>query len=503
MPTKKRKYCAPALQRQQPRQLYVYALITTKIRNTIMRIRNQFLLTLIGASLLILLVTSVLMQLSFQRSLDNYLSQRQQALLTELASEFSEYYDHYGSFDGITLRTLIWNAESSGQAPIPPDLVLIDATRAPIFGPAIAIDDLTLRAINVSDETVGWLGLPNNPEARADIEHRFVRKQRNFLLSIAAATLFLTFIGAWWLSRKLVKPIEAIAAFSRTLGDGEFIQRLSGTFLREQKSDELKQLSSSMNSLANSLEQGHSSRQRWLADLSHELRTPVTIMRAELEAMQDGVRPLDQHQISAILSETLHLTKLLDDLHDLSLADAGALRYRMEAINLNDIVRASCSSYESQFLAKQQQLLCNTPSTPIIFHGDAVRLRQLLDNLLRNSLKYTDNGTKVNISLQQHADQISLSIKDESPGVSDEQLAHLFDHLYRVENSRNRHTGGAGLGLAICQRIVEAHQGTIEAHHHHAGETCGLAIEIHFNRTTNSLPTQPPSPNVSPLGEKL
>lgn len=468
-----------------------------------MRIRNQFLLTLIGASLIILLVTSVLMQLSFQRSLDNYLSQRQQALLTELASEFSEYYDHYGSFDGITLRTLIWSAESIGQPHIPPDLVLMDSTHTPIFGPPIAIDDLTLRAINLSGETVGWLGLPNNPEARADIEHRFARKQRNLLLSIAAAALFLTFIGAWWLSRKLVKPIEAIATFSRTLGDGDFKQRLSDTFLRTQKSGELKQLSSSMNSLAYSLEQGHSSRQRWLADISHELRTPVTVMRAELEAMQDGVRPLDQHQISAILSETLHLTKLLDDLHDLSLADAGALRYRMEAINLNDIVRASCASYESLFLAKQQQLICDTPSTPLIYHGDAVRLRQLLDNLLGNSLKYTDNGTSVNVSLQQHGDKINLNVQDQSPGVSDEQLVHLFDHLYRVENSRNRHTGGAGLGLAICRRIVEAHQGTIAAQHYDAGGSRGLAIKICLEQNTNSLPAHPQGRNDNVLGEKI
>lgn len=447
-----------------------------------MRIRNQFLLTLLGACLVILLVTSVLMQFSFQRSLDQYLSQRQHALLTELSTEFSEYYDHYGSFDGITLRTLIWGAEGPSQPHIPPDLILLDSARAPIFGPPIPTDELTLRVIKVSGETVGWLGLPNSPEARADIEHRFARKQRNLLLSIASATLCLAFIGAWWLSRKLVKPIEAVATFSRTLRDGDFKQRLSGSFLRTQKSDELKQLSSSMNSLAHSLEQSHSSRQRWLADLSHELRTPVTVMRAELEAMQDGVRPLDQHQINAVLSETLHLTKLLDDLHDLSLADVGALRYRMEPINFGDIVRVSCASYEPLFSAKQQQLIFHIPSTPLIQNGDAVRLRQLLDNLLSNALKYTDNGTNVDVSLEQHAGKIILSIKDDSPGVSDEQLAHLFDHLYRVENSRNRQTGGAGLGLAICQRIVEAHQGTIKAHHNNVGETRGLAIEIHFTR---------------------
>lgn len=447
-----------------------------------MRIRNQFLLTLISASLIILLVTSVLMRLSFQRSLDHYLSQRQQALLTELATEFSEYYAHYGSFDGITLRTLIWSAEGSGQPHIPPNLVLIDSTRTPLFGPPIPADELTLRAIKVSGETVGWLGLPNGAEARAGIERRFARKQRNILLTVAVATLFLAFIGAWWLSRKLVKPIEAVAAFSRALRDGDFNQRLSGAFLRTQRSDELKQLSSSMNGLAHSLEQGHSSRQRWLADLSHELRTPVTVIRAELEAMQDGVRPLDQNQVNAVLSETLHLTKLLDDLHDLSLADAGALRYRMEPIDVGDIVNASCTSYESLFLAKQQQLICHTPSMPVIHNGDSLRLRQLLDNLLSNALKYTDNGTNVNVSLQQDAKKITLLVKDDSPGVSDEQLVHLFDHLYRAEHSRNRHNGGTGLGLAICRRIVEAHQGTIEAHHNNAGNTHGLVIEICFAR---------------------
>lgn len=465
-----------------------------------MRIRSQFLLTLLSASLCILLLTSVLMQLSFQRSLDQYFGQRQQALLSDLTSEFADYYNSYGDFDGIALRVLIWNAEGSARRPIPDDLVLMDEHHQPLLGAVFSPEQLTLKAIIVENRTVGWLGLPNNPSARADSEQRFEKRQNRLLLTIAVSALALTLAGAWWLSRTLVRPIEEIARFSRALSAGDYEARLTTTslqksllrkiFPRFKQPDELIQLEQSMNTLAHSLEQNRGSRQRWLADLSHELRTPVTVMRAELEAMQDGIRPLNQQQIGAVANETQHLSKLLDDLHDLSLADAGALRYQMTDVNLSALVDASCSTHRPLLLQNNQQLNLVTPPSPVHINGDATRLKQLLNNLLDNCRKYTDHDSSVTVSLTQTRKTITLTISDTSPGVNDEQLAHLFDHLYRVDSSRNRHHGGAGLGLAICKRIVEAHHGNIIARHHHTDAGRGLTIEMTFYRNAQQTSEQ-------------
>lgn len=453
-----------------------------------MRIRHQFLLTLLGASLVIVLLVALLTQLTFQRSLDTYLVQRQQTLLEELSLEFADYYTTYGSFDGITLRALIWNMEGQGRRRIPPDLILLDAQRYPLFGPPLEPERLVTHNIEVNNETVGWLGLPSSPNFRERIEQRYAQRQQNLLFSVAGVSLLLAVFGAWWLSRKLVRPIERIADFSQQLSRGDYQARLDSA-----RADELGQLSRAMNGLAHSLEQTQQSRQRWLADLSHELRTPMTVLRAELEAMQDGVRPLSAEKINHLHAQTVHLSKLLDDLHDLALADAGALRYSMEPVDINLLIQQCCTSQKSTLATRQHTLTINLPTSPSMMQGDAKRLRQLFDNLLNNSDKYTDKPGATEIIVTHQRGNIIICISDSAPGVSDEQLPYLFDYLYRAEDSRNRRTGGAGLGLAISRRIVEAHRGSIKARHSDSisdstGDNTsdsnrasgGLTIEIHF-----------------------
>lgn len=432
-----------------------------------MRIRHQFLITLLSASMVILLIMLVALQFSFHRSLDQYLGQRQQAVLADLSIEFADYYANYGSFDGITLRTLIWNLEDKNEQRIPRDLVLMDSDHFPIFGPPVAEEELALHSINVDGDTVGWLGLPNSPEFRESIEKRFEQRQRRTVISVGIAVLLLALFGAWWLSRKLVRPIESVARFSAQLSAGEYQQRLP-----TKRQDELGELIHSMNSLAHALASGKTSRQRWLADLSHELRTPVTVLQGELEAMQDGIRPMNTQQIDALYQQVAHLGKLLNDLHDLSLADAGALRYKMTNVDINQLLIQRCNAFRTAFDNAHQKLIYYPSNAPLFVHGDAVRLSQLVDNLLSNSQKYTHQGGEISLRCSIGANEIRIELEDSAPGVSNEQLPKLFNYLYRADVSRNRDNGGAGLGLAICQRIVEAHQGTINASHSARGGIC-------------------------------
>ncbi len=430
-----------------------------------MRLRNQFLLTLLGASLAILAAMVVLIQFSFERSLEQYLSQRQQALLAGLSQEFADYYSYYGSFDGITLRTLLWNMEAGQERRIPPDLALLDSNHDLIFGPPVPPESLRLHPVTTDQGVVGWVGLPDSPEFREGRARRFEKRQQRLLLSVAVFALLLAAVGAFWLSRRLIRPIEAVAQLSGQLRDGNYHARLES-----HRRDELGQLINAMNVLADTLATTQQARQRWLADMAHELRTPMTVLRAEIEALQDGVRPLGAEALTRLHQQVLHLSHLLNDLHDLSLADAGALRYQMQTLDLRQLCQQAAATEQDR-----HHLTLRLPDSPCLIQGDAVRLRQLLDNLLSNSHKYTDAGGTIALSLQCQDGKVRLRLEDSAPGVRDDQLPHLFEYLYRAEASRNRQTGGAGLGLAICERIVDAHQGSIRASHSSLG---GLCIEI-------------------------
>lgn len=433
-----------------------------------MRIRNQILIVLLGASGVLLLVLALLFRFAFQQGLDQYLAGKQRQSLERLAVEFADYYRDYGSFDGLSLRTLVWDVEGDGPR-MPPDLVVLDEDREWVLGPAVPDDRLMLVAVEVAGDTVGWVGLPDEPEFRADLEREFEQNQVRVITGLSLVALALALLGAWWLSRKLVQPVEQVQRFAARLANGEYTARLN-----LQRQDELGELTASMDSLAHALHQASQARERWLADISHELRTPVAVLRGEIEAMEDGVHPLSRENLGLLLQQVMYLNQLLDDLHDLALADAGVLRYRMTELDMAQLVRDATGSAMPRFEAAGLYLTVEAPRRTMV-QGDPLRLRQLLDNLLNNSLKYTQAPGEVQVLLQHDNDQVRVIVQDSAPGVGAEDLPRLFDYLFRLEGSRSRATGGAGLGLSICKRIAEAHRGNIVADHSPLG---GLKIVV-------------------------
>jgi len=223
------------------------------------------------------------------------------------------------------------------------------------------------------------------------------------------------------------------------------------------------------------LEDNENARQRWIADISHELRTPLAILRGEIEAIIDGVRESNVKSMTSLHQEVIQLTRLVNDLYELSLSDLGALNYKKTELDIVDLVTSSIASFEDSFAQKNIEMQQHLTSQAIMIVGDKERLLQLLTNLLKNTLKYTDPNGILKIDISQNAEQAILNIQDSPPGVSDRDMPKLFDRLFRVESSRNRALGGAGLGMAIVKNIVEAHQGEIEAQNSPLG---GLWITI-------------------------
>jgi two-component system sensor histidine kinase BaeS len=217
-----------------------------------------------------------------------------------------------------------------------------------------------------------------------------------------------------------------------------------------------------------------------MADVSHELRTPLAVLKGELEAIEDGVRPLSQDSVKSLQAEVATLGKLVGDLYDLSLSDVGALSYRKQELDLRESIEAALGAYRERLAVQRIEVEAAWGAVPLPLLADPQRLHQLFSNLMENVIRYTDAGGRLRLSARRDESGIAIDLQDSGPGVPEELLPRLFERLYRLEGSRNRASGGAGLGLAICRNIAEAHGGRIEARRSPLG---GLWIALRFAAT--------------------
>ena len=357
----------------------------------------------------------------------------------------------------------------------PTRLVVLDKNKKLLFGWTRDINQMELQPIKSNGNIIGYLGSIPSRTLTDYFELSFSERQGREFILIALVTIIGATILLIPLSRNLVKPINRLASATRDLASGNYDIRIP-----ESSSDEIGQLSHNFNSLAKTLEQNEDARRQWIADISHELRTPLSIMRGEIESMQDGIRPVNPDRLNALHMEVMNLNRLIGDLYELSLSDIGALSYHKRVVDVNEIIKFSLATLSDEFNEKNIRVslrVGNKGGCRVL--ADPDRLQQLFINLLTNSLRYTDEGGELKIKIGQDKDRASIDFQDSEPGVNEEELPMLFERLYRLESSRNRETGGAGLGLSICRNIVEAHEGTISARRSPIG---GLWIKIEFPR---------------------
>ena len=338
-------------------------------------------------------------------------------------------------------------------------LILLDKDKGLLIGRYRDLEEMTLLPISINGETVGYLGSRPSSRLNEFYDLRFSEQQGRAFTLIALATLLIATILILPMSRNLVKPINRLAQATRELASGNYSVRIPNN-----SKDEIGQLSQDFNSLANTLEQNEDARRQWIADISHELRTPLSVLRGEIESIQDGIREPDQERLNALHGEVMNLNRLIDDLYELSLSDIGALSYQKQKVDVDETIELSLDSLRDEFEKKQINISFNKAAKPAhTVFADADRLHQLFSNLLTNSMRYTDSPGELTITVEKQGDRVIISFQDSGPGVSDADLPRLFERLFRVESSRNRSSGGAGLGLSICKNIVEAHEGTISA----------------------------------------
>jgi len=374
-------------------------------------------------------------------------------------------------------------APPANRAPPPPTqrdpmgfasrISIVDAQGRTLIGPPDFPPGIE-RDIKVDGVVVGRMRLlPLRQASGVDASATgFLREQLQAILLLSCGLIALAVLAAIWLARHLLRPVDALRDVTARLARGQFDAR--APLLSR---DELAELALHVNAMAQALQESEQRRRSMLADISHELRTPLTVIRGEIEALLDGIRKADAHALASLHAEVLRLNKLVDDLYQLTLADAGDLKYQWQRVDLVELLLPVLERYQPRARKAGLELSWRLPSAPLMLDGDANRLTQVIVNLLENSVRYTDGGGRIVVSLSmsssgRHAD---LAIDDSAPGVPDGAHARIFERLYRVDGARTRARGGSGLGLAICKVLVEAHGGSIVALPSRLG---GLHIEM-------------------------
>ena len=481
-----------------------------------MKVQSKLFVITLVACLTLVAVMTMLAQWRLDVSLLKHVNQRAQAEYETLLEPLTAFYRQTGSWHGLKQHPRLWRQmkqeagiqeqlDSNGRPPPPPPpprnglnerlgfgplsngerprdarprrpvglpLAVLDKDKQFVVGFEPRPEHRQYIPIELRGNVIGYILYAKRDRLMDGFDLDFSQELSQYLWLIAIIMVALSAVLALPFAQFLLKPIRPIVNTIGQLAQGNFSDRVNA-----KGKDEISQVAQNVNQLAQYLEENEQQRKQWLANISHELRTPIAVMRGELEAMLDGVRKLDHEQVASSHQEVMHLQRLVEDLYQLTSSDIGALSYQFQHLDFSELVEEQVSRFQS--MMKKAQLSLRFQVSPraddLWVEGDEQRITQVIYNILQNAMKYTNKPGEVKVSLSQKDQNALLVIEDSAPSVKTDELEKIFDHLYRADASRNRKTGGSGLGLAICKKIVEGHQGRIWASESSLG---GVKISI-------------------------
>lgn len=458
--------------------------------------RNSLIFKLLGAFLLVIaigaLVISILTSQATRNAFDLYTTRNSQIWAQRLAPVLADYYVQSGNWQGVDaiLQSDIsgqyapGNAgnmmgqgqgrgagrQASGNAVMSSDqrLILADEkgivisdTLNELIGNQLTTSELQNGIpITVKDSVVGTLIISiNNLSGSSTLSDEFLASVNQAIVESVVVVSILALILGAILFIQITAPLRQLSKAAISIANGDLSKRVN---IRSK--DEIGELGSTFNSMAESLSNAETQRQHLVADVAHELRTPLTAIQGTLEGIQDGVLPMDEEQIAALHAETTLLNRLVGDLRLLSIAEAGQLKLELQESDPTALILKIVERMKSQ--TNQKEVRLETELQPNLPFGqfDPDRITQVLTNLIGNALRYTPKeGTiKVQLTYQSGSATFHISVVDTGPGIEIENLPYVFDRFYRADKSRTRSSGGSGLGLAIVKQLVEAHGGKIQ-----------------------------------------
>jgi signal transduction histidine kinase len=309
-----------------------------------------------------------------------------------------------------------------------------------------------------SNDAIGIIYVSPEPSIGLALANRLAESTRLVLLWGGLLATAIALVLVFVLSRRVSAPVRALTLAARRLGHRDFSQRIS-----LQARGELGELTQAFNSMASDLERAERLRQNIVADTAHELRTPLSNIRGYMEAIRDGVMKPDAATILSLDEEVNLLSRLVDDLQELALADAGELRLVCQAEDIGKLINQAVAAEQRKAMAKGVSLAVQLPESLPPVRVDAQRISQVMRDILENAVEHTTEGDSIVVSARPQGSWVEINVADNGEGISAEHLPNIFERFYRVDKSRTRATGGSGLGLTIVKYLVEAHGGKIEA----------------------------------------
>lgn len=440
------------------------------MNNSIQKIRERLLLLLGRAFMVVLFVILTI----FLATLGFLLSSSRSPFQSSITESLTGYYLGRDSWDGVEkvfdldyrLReapVVLLNSEQR---------ILLDRRTGSTLSPGemyeIGRGDVSMD-IDINGEQVGVLVIPSLPIYVRLRLAGGILSPIGFISLILA--LFATVVGIL-LMRRFVDPLADVIYAARSVADGKLDTRI-----QTKGPQDLLSLSESFNEMAASLERSDRERREMLADVAHELRTPLSVIRGRLEGIVDGIYPENGSQVSLALEHTYVLERLIDDLRLLTLVEARQLQFDKRQVDVDDVIERVTAVFSAEAQEKNISLSFSEKSGNLSVQVDPQRFEQVMSNLVGNALRYVHDGGRVWIAAKETTEGVCITVNDNGAGIPEADLHFIFDRFWRKDKSRSRSSGGTGLGLAISKQLIEAQGGIIEARNHPEG---GLQVEVLF-----------------------
>ncbi len=439
---------------------------------------------LLGSFLLVILIAlgtvAVVTRYTTQQEVQTFLRHGGQVGLETLSENLESYYQVNGTWTGVSSVFRVGGSQGRGgqgqrsgvNAPNTNNR-LVDEKGVVILSPISdeigtrLSDSVLSRSIplEVSGDVVGYL-IPEGGflELPDNFESLLVERVMNASMIAAAISGGIAILLALILAALILKPVRSLTKAAEKMSQGDLSQRVA-----VEGSGEMAVLGATFNQMSQSLQDAESRRKALTADIAHELRNPLAVQRAHLEALQDGVYPLTQDNLTPIAEQNQQLTRLVEDLRTLALAESGELAMNIRQIDLTQVCTETIGRFEPQAIASQISLQADCGAQACYAMVDRERLQQILDNLIHNALRYAPVDGVIRLTLQCRGRSAVFEVFNDGQQIPEDAMPHLFERFYRADRGRDRASGGTGLGLAIARELAEAHGGSLTGKNHPEG----------------------------------
>lgn len=432
-------------------------------------LRSKILFYFLLVSLSGILVVSFSLQWGFEASFNHYINENRTQRVTQLTNALKLEYKERGTFTGERVSNLFYEHAMTDslyyKLYTPNEILLMDSTsiRGIMEGVGMRNNPYeeenwlsSTEPIKLDGKTLAILKV-YYPKGFIDSEYVFLQTIKKYLLTAVILTVLLALFFSMLFSKRLTSGLNSLSKAVQELTKHKKGVRVP----LDDLSLEMKRLGLAFNDLAISLEKEERLRKEFTGDLAHELRTPLATLRSQIEAFQDGIWEPTPERLKQSHNEMMRLVRLVNELEKLLAAENPQIRLEESQLDARELLRSMRDLFTPAFQEKQVELIVEQGDQPVLFKGDRDKLVQILTNVINNALKYTPNAGTVTLSDVSKGNMVGFLIKDEGLGISEQDLPHIFERFFRGDKSRDRKTGGVGVGLSIVKALVEAHKGTI------------------------------------------